>query len=218
VLRCVLHSSQWQKRSIVPFAAGSGQRLYQYVIQAEVDAGRPSRGDSLDNRTRYFESILWPHLRAAYNFARWLVRNDHDAEDIVQESFAKAFQGMDTFRGGDARVWLLAIVRNTAMNFLRRLQPGREVGWSDRVPEPVDLTPDPEHGLIQRSRRDQVRSAIDRLAPEFRETLILREIEELSYKEIASVLKVPVGTVMSRLCRARNLLVHELVGEKGVGL
>jgi RNA polymerase sigma-70 factor (ECF subfamily) len=172
----------------------------------------------LDNRTRYFELTLWPHLRVAYNFARWLVRNDQDAEDIVQESFAKAFQGMDTFRGGDARAWLLAIVRNTTMNFLRGRKTGREVGWSDQVAEPADLAPDPEHGLIQRSRRDQVRGAIDRLPPEFRETLILREIEGLSYKEIAFVLKAPIGTVMSRLCRARNLLVHELVGENGAGL
>ena len=172
----------------------------------------------MDSRTRYFELTLWPHLRAAYNFARWLVRNDHDAEDIVQESFAKAFQGMDTFRGGDARAWLLAIVRNTTMNFLRGRNPGREVGWSDRVSEPADLAPDPERVLMQHSRRDQIRAAIDRLPPEFRETLILREIEELSYKEIAFVLKAPVGTVMSRLCRARNLLVRELAEEKGAGL
>jgi len=82
----------------------------------------------------------------------------------------------------------------------------------------VDLAPDPEHSLIRQSRRDQVHDAIDRLPPEFRETLILREIEDLSYKEIASVLKVPVGTVMSRLSRARSLLVRELATEKGVGL
>ncbi|HYW48578.1 MAG TPA: sigma-70 family RNA polymerase sigma factor [Bryobacteraceae bacterium] len=172
----------------------------------------------MDQRTRDFEAVLWPHLRAAYNLARWLVRNDHDAEDVVQESFAKAFQGMDNFRGGDARVWLLAIVRNTTINFLHRRRPSQEVGWSNHVPEPVDLAPDPEHSLIRQSRRDQVHDAIDRLPPEFRETLILREIEDLSYKEIASVLKVPVGTVMSRLSRARSLLVRELATEKGVGL
>jgi RNA polymerase sigma-70 factor, ECF subfamily len=173
----------------------------------------------LDRRSEDFESVLWPNLRAAYNFARWLVRNDHDAEDIVQESFAKAYQAMDNFRGGDARVWLLAIVRNTTMNFLgRRGHAGREVGWSDGIQEPADLAPDPERELIQRSRRERVRSAIECLPPELRETLILREIEDLSYREIASVLKVPVGTVMSRLCRARNLLARELVGEKGGGL
>jgi RNA polymerase sigma factor (sigma-70 family) len=172
----------------------------------------------LDQRTRDFEALLWPHLRAAYGFARWLVRNDHVAEDIVQDSFAKAYQGLDTFRGGDARVWLLAIVRNTTMNFLRRRKAGRETGWSDRVAEPVDLAPDPEHGLIERTRGEQVRGAIDRLPAEFRETLVLREIEALSYKEIAAILKVPMGTVMSRLCRARNLLVKELAAEKGAGL
>lgn len=174
----------------------------------------------MDDRTRQFELVLWPHMRAAYNFARWLVRNDHDAEDIVQEAFAKAFHGMDSFRGGDARAWLLAIVRNATMDFLRRNKPSHEVGWSDKIPEPVDRALDPEHSVLQQSRRDQVSVAISRLPPEFRETLVLREIEELSYKEIAFVLKVPIGTVMSRLCRARNLLVGELgeaVSEKGAG-
>jgi RNA polymerase sigma-70 factor (ECF subfamily) len=161
-----------------------------------------------------FESLLWPHLRAAYNFARSLVRNDHDAEDIVQESFRKALQAMDGFRGGDARVWLLAIVRNTSMNFLRRRRPGEEIGWSDELPASIDPAPSPEHSLLQRSRRAQIHSAIGHLPSEFRETLILREFEELSYKEIAAVLKVPIGTVMSRLGRARHLLLRELAGEE----
>lgn len=160
---------------------------------------------------------MWPHLRAAYNLARWLVRNDHDAEDIVQESFGKAFQAMHQFRGGDARVWLLAIVRNMAMNFLRQRKPGREMQWGEHAPEPADTAPTAERSLIQQSRRDRIRAAIDQLPPEFRETLILREIEEMSYKEIAAVLKVPIGTVMSRLARARSLLVRELASEAGVG-
>ena len=158
--------------------------------------------------------MLWPHLRAAYNFARWLVRNDHDAEDIVQESFVKAYLALDRFRGGDSRVWLLAIVRNTAMSLLRRRRseplPGRE-----EAPEPPDHTEGIEDRMIAGERRRQVRTAIERLPGEFRETLILRELEGLSYKEIAGVLDVPVGTVMSRLARARNLLLRDLAAETG---
>ena len=160
---------------------------------------------------------MWPHLRTAYNFARWLVRNDHDAEDVVQESFTKAFQSLDTFRGGDSRKWLLAIVRNTALNSIRSRRP-IEVAWNENTREPVDAAPSPEAGLIRSSDRASVRSAIERLPDEFRETLVLREIEGLPYKEIAFVLKVPVGTVMSRLSRARKQLVQELNIEKESGL
>ena len=157
--------------------------------------------------------MLWPHLRAAYNFARWLVRNDHDAEDIVQESFVKAFLALDRFRGGDARVWLLAIVRNTAMSMLRRRRADPMPG--EEAPEPADRGEGIEHTLIAGERRQQVRTAIERLPGEFRKTLILRELEGLSYKEIAGVLDVPVGTVMSRLARARNLLIHDLTAGRG---
>ena len=169
----------------------------------------------VDTKVRYFELTVWPHVRAAHNFARWLVRNSHDAEDIVQESFLKAFKALDTFRGGDARVWMLSIVRNTAMNFLRGRKPDATVDWSVQR-EPQDRAPDPERGLLDQSRREQVRRAISQLPPEFREAIVLREIEELSYKEIASVLNIPIGTVMSRLSRARNLLLVELSASKEV--
>lgn len=157
--------------------------------------------------------MLWPHLRAAYNFARWLVRNDHDAEDIVQESFVKAFLALDRFRGGDARVWLLAIVRNSAMSLLRRRR-SEPLLHGNELPEPPDRAEGIEEALMAGERRDQVRTAIERLPAEFRETLILRELEGLSYKEIAGVLDVPVGTVMSRLARARNLLMRDLMAER----
>lgn len=170
----------------------------------------------MEDRTQYFENALWPHLRGAYNLARWLVGNRQDAEDVVQESFAKAYQAADRFRGGDARPWLLAIVRNTALTFLQRRKPKLEVEWSENLPEPADRTPGAETQLIERARRDRVRSAIARLPEEFRETLVLREIEGLAYKEIAWIMKIPVGTVMSRLSRARNLLIQELIpDEKG---
>lgn len=168
----------------------------------------------MDTRARYFELTVWPHMRSAYNLARWLVRNGDDAEDIVQDAFLKAFKALDGFRGGDARVWMLSIVRNTAMNFLRSRKQDVAIGL-DHL-EPADGSPNPEQGLLEESRREQVRRAISRLEPEFRETLVLREIEGLSYKEIAAVLDVPAGTVMSRLSRARQRLLIELAPAKEV--
>lgn len=158
---------------------------------------------------------MWPHMRSAYNLARWLVRNGDDAEDIVQEASMKAFKALDDFRGGDARVWMLSIVRNTSMNFLRSRK--RDARVDVDMVEPADRSPNPEQGLLESSRRDQVHQAIARLEPEFRETLVLREIEGLSYKEIAAVLGVPTGTVMSRLSRARQRLLIELAPAKEVG-
>jgi len=153
-------------------------------------------------------------MRSAYNLARWLVRNGEDAEDIVQEACLKAFKALDSFRGGDARVWMLSIVRNTAMNFLRGRKPDAPLDLEQL--EPADGSPDPELSLLRESRRQQVRRAISSLDPEFRDALVLREIEGLSYKEIAAVLDVPTGTVMSRLSRARQRLLHELAPAKEV--
>ena len=157
---------------------------------------------------------MWPHMRSAYNLARWLVRNGDDAEDIVQEACLKAFKALDSFRGGDARVWMLSIVRNTAMNFVRKRKPGAAVDLESL--EPADPSATPEQSLIEKSRRTLVLQAIARLEPEFRETLVLREIEGLAYKEIAAVLDVPIGTVMSRLSRARQQLLIELSPMKEV--
>ena len=169
------------------------------------------------DRTRYFDESLWPHLRAAYNVARWIVRNDHDAEDVVQESFVKAFLSLEGFRGGEPRAWLLTIVRNTALTLLRRRRADPATTWNESVPEPVDRASGPEGQLLKDARQQRVRNAIDQLPEEFRETLVLRELEGLSYKEIAAVLDVPIGTVMSRLARARGLLVRDLVVERGAG-
>lgn len=159
---------------------------------------------------------MWPHMRAAYNLARWLVRNDHDAEDIVQESFLKAYKAQESFRGSEAKTWMLAIVRNTAMDFLRRYKSSVTTALDEPGFEPQDDSPDPELILLEQSRRDRVRKAISQLEPEFREAIVLREIEGLSYKEIAAVLDIPMGTVMSRLSRARNLLLVELGGSREV--
>jgi RNA polymerase sigma factor (sigma-70 family) len=148
-------------------------------------------------------------MRSAYNLARWLLGNGHDAEDVVQEAFLKAFKALDSFRGGDARGWTLSIVRNTAMNFLRD-RKGKGAAPLDGQMDPPDRAPNAERAMLEESRRRQVWQAIARLEPEFREALILREIEGLSYKEIAAVLDVPTGTVMSRLSRARQRLLHDL--------
>jgi RNA polymerase sigma-70 factor, ECF subfamily len=186
----------------------AGHVLYVNLVYAKLEVKNGK--DAVDTKVRNFELTVWPHMRTAYNFARWLVRNDHDAEDIVQESFMKAFKALDTFRGGDARVWMLAIVRNTAMTFLRGRKPGVTVNWSIQDHDPVDRGPDPERGLLDQSRREQVRQAISQLPLEFRDVIVLREMEDLSYKEIASILSIPMGTVMSRLSRARTLLLAEL--------
>ena len=170
----------------------------------------------MDAKIRYFELTLWPHMRAAYNLARWLVRNDQDAEDIMQESFLKAYKAQESIRGGEAKTWMLSIVRNTAMDFRRRYKSAMAVPLGEQGYEPEDDSPDPERVLLEQSRREQVRHAITNLAEEFREVIVLREIEGLSYKEIASVLNIPMGTVMSRLSRARNLLLVELGGAKEV--
>ncbi len=170
----------------------------------------------MDTKVRIFELTMWPHMRAAYNLARWLVRNDHDAEDIVQESFLKAYKAQESFRGNEARTWMLSIVRNTAMDFLRRYKSSGTITLDQPGFEPEDDSPDAERVLLERSRRDQLRRAISRLEPEFREALVLREIEGLSYKQIAAVLNIPMGTVMSRLSRARNQLLVELGGSKEV--
>jgi RNA polymerase sigma factor (sigma-70 family) len=170
----------------------------------------------VDTKVRFFELTVWPHMRAAYNLARWLVRNDQDAEDIVQESFLKAFKAQESLRGSEAKTWILSIVRNTAMDFLRRLKSGSTVTLGEQGNEPEDEAPDPERLFLEQSRREQVRQAISHLAPEFREVVVLREIEGLSYKEIAFVLSIPLGTVMSRLSRARALLLVELGGSKEV--
>jgi len=165
----------------------------------------------LQDPREQFERALGPHLRTAYNLARWLVGNHHDAEDVAQESLIKAFRAVDRVRVEDARAWLLAIVRNTALNHIQRHRPKAEVEWSENVPEPVDRNAGPESTMLLDERRDRVRSAIARLPLELRETLVLREIEGLPYKQIAWVLRIPIGTVMSRLSRARAVLMQELI-------
>jgi len=148
--------------------------------------------------------ILHSHLDSAYNLARWLVRNGEDAEDVVQEAYLRAFQYSDGFRGGDARAWLLTIVRNAAYTWLRKTRAFEPVTQFDEqmATSGVEM-PDPEQQLLQKADGRLVEQAMSQLPVRFREILILRELEGYSYKQIADVMGLPMGTVMSTLSRAR---------------
>jgi RNA polymerase sigma-70 factor (ECF subfamily) len=161
-----------------------------------------------------FETVVLPHLDAAHNLARWLMRDAEAAQDIVQEAMVRALTYFPSFRGANARGWLLQIVRNTAYNSMK-LNRGIHMipittddDEDDRMPELTSGDDDPETSLMRARDRGQVRQLIGALPVELRETLVLRELEELSYKEIADVTRTPIGTVMSRLWRARRLLVQ----------
>ena len=148
-----------------------------------------------------------PHLDAAYNLARWLAGNDHDAEDIAQEACMRAFRFGGGFRGGNSRAWLLAIVRNTAYSWLKKNRPKATVSIED---EDLAEIEDPSVPAFEKADASVLRAALEELPLEFREALVLRHLEGLSYKEIADVADVPVGTVMSRLARARRQLQNYL--------
>jgi RNA polymerase sigma-70 factor (ECF subfamily) len=163
------------------------------------------------DRTRRFEAAALPHLDAAYNLARWLLRDDHGAQDAVQEAYLRAFRFFDGFNGDDARPWLLRIVRNTCFDMLGDKTHNHLEFDEERDGEALDGGPDvssndPQRLLERKLDRAQVNAAIATLPPLFREVLILRELEQLSYDEIAQVTNIPAGTVMSRLSRARALL------------
>jgi RNA polymerase sigma factor (sigma-70 family) len=171
-----------------------------------------------------FEDLFLPHLSAAYSLARFIARDPAAADDIVQESFLRAFRAFGKYRGGDAKSWLLSIVRNCSFDWSRSAR--RAAGTNQEAGEPMadalgrwipnpdelgDVTQDsPETAVLRQSEIDEVRAMIRRLPEPFRETLILRELEELSYKQIAEITGAPIGTVMSRLARARQMLTEEM--------
>ena len=154
---------------------------------------------------------MLPHLDAAYNLARWLAGNDHDAQDVAQEASLRAFRFFGKFRGENARAWLLTIVRNTFYTWLRQNRPPQiTVAVDDETLVVDDALGNAETVNPQFADADAVRRAIAELPVEFREIVILREMEGFSYKEIAELAEVPIGTVMSRLARARKLLQKSL--------
>lgn len=156
---------------------------------------------------RRFEESVLPHLDAAFNYARWLTRNDAEAEDVVQDACVRAMRFLPSLRGGDARAWLFAIVRNTWYSRVSRHAGATETTLDNARDERPDEALDPEERLVQQHTVARVRAALEELPPDFREVIVLREIEGLSYKEIAAVASVPIGTVMSRLARARERLL-----------
>jgi len=170
------------------------------------------------SRARRFEQIFTPHLDAAYHFARWLTRDERNAEDVVQEACLRAFKSLDGFQGDTARAWLLAIVRNTYYTWFRRNKAAdASVPLDDDTLAAGDASATLESPvgsidrvLQQRDARRLVNAALERLPEEFREVIVLRELEDLSYKEIAAIASIPIGTVMSRLARARKLMLQHL--------
>ncbi len=158
-------------------------------------------------KLRRFEEQISPHLGPAYNLAKWLTRNHEDAEDVVQEAFLRAFSGLDNLRSEDAKAWLLTIVRNTSLTWMKRNRNAAAmVAFEEQVEDPREQSPDPEEMLLISFDREEVRRALEQLPTEFREAIVLRELEGLSYKEIAATVGVPLGTVMSRLSRGRDWL------------
>ena len=180
--------------------------------------GKPLRTDD-SSRAKKFERIFTPHLDAAYDYARWLTRDARNAEDVVQEACLRAFKFLDSFNGDSARAWLLAIVRNTYYTWYKRRQAeGVSVPYDEETmlangADPSDLESGVgsiEQLLEQKDAKRLVNEALATLAEEFREVIVLRELEDLPYKEIAAIAGIPIGTVMSRLSRARKLLLQHL--------
>jgi RNA polymerase sigma-70 factor (ECF subfamily) len=167
-----------------------------------------------------FDQLVLPHLDAAYNLARWLTRDTHDAEDVVQDACVRALKYVGSLQGTDARAWFLTIVRNAFYDWLGRNRPPEVVHDENvTVDTAVDsATAGPEQTAVRNAELQVLSDAVAALPLQYREVLILRELEELSYKEIARVVEIPVGTVMSRLARARGLLqrsplLHAIAGQ-----
>jgi len=160
-----------------------------------------------------FEQAVLPHLDAAYNLARWLMRNEHDAQDVVQETYLRAFRFFPGFRGGDARAWLLKIVRNTCYTWLDENRPLQNAAeFDENLFFGDSCAPNPEEVVLKNACNTLVRAALEKLPLNFREVLILRELEGMSYREIAGITGMPPGTVMSSLSRARGRLRQVLTG------
>ncbi len=176
----------------------------------ELGAKQASPGSA--HRLERFNRIVLPHLDAAYNYARWLTRNGQDAEDVAHEAMLRALQFFDSFNREQVRPWLLAIVRNTFYTWLKKNRPLELAESLNDDSIPASLQDDPSHAAILNADRRVLSDAIERLPREYREAVILREMEEMSYQEIAAALEIPVGTVMSRLARARRKLTEAIAG------
>ncbi|MFM0553730.1 RNA polymerase sigma factor [Paraburkholderia sediminicola] len=190
------------------------------MVQTDSEPVR-AHGESEAARSRRFQQVALPHLDAAYNLARWLCGNASDADDVVQEAFMRAFRFFDTFRGDSARPWLLAIVRRTWYTEWRRRASSHETVEFDDTMDDASFDgwsvggADPQALLIRDEDTKLVHEALAQLPVEYREVLMLRELEEMGYREIAAVADVPIGTVMSRLARGRRKLAALLMEKQG---
>jgi RNA polymerase sigma factor (sigma-70 family) len=178
-----------------------------------------------DDQAR-FRAVVLPHLADAYGLARWLTGNSTDAEDVVQEACLRAFRGIGGFAGGNARAWLLTITRHAAYTWLSKNRSSAVVVVEDLEEAerkvlgrglPMEGSETPEAALIAKTDTSRLEAAITQLPVPFRETLVLRDVQGLDYREIAQVTKLPIGTVMSRLARARRRLVAEIGADKPAG-
>ena len=166
---------------------------------------------------RPFEEAVLPHLDAAFNYARWLTKSDADAEDVVQDAAVRALRYFSSLRNGDARAWLLTIVRNTWYGRFSTAGRAEREAFDDMKDTRPGEQLDPEALVIQQQAVERVHRAIEELPVDFREVIVLRELEGLSYKEIAAVIEAPIGTVMSRLARGRERLLAVLQPESALG-
>ena len=159
-----------------------------------------------------FEQTVLPHLDAAYNLARWLTRDDANAQDLVQEACLRALRFFDGFHGTNGRAWLLTIVRNTCYTWLKehRKHEVANTSFDEEMHSVESSEENPEGLLLRKASKDAIQRALEELPVEFREVMVLRELEGLSYKEIAGIAEIPIGTVMSRLARARKRLQESL--------
>ncbi len=162
------------------------------------------------------EQATLPHLDAAFNLARWLTRDDHAAEDVVQEAYLRAARYFSSFRGGDGRVWLLGIVRRVAFDWLAKERAQVSVAFHDELHAAATESSNPAIEFLRKCDAELIRTSLEELPPQLREALVLRELEGLTYHEIAAVAEVPIGTVMSRISRGRQQL-ERLLTASGEG-
>jgi RNA polymerase sigma factor (sigma-70 family) len=173
------------------------------------------QGAAQEHELASFEAMMLPHMDAAHNLARWLLRNEQDAQDVVQEAYLRAFKSFGGFHGSNGRAWLLTIVRNTSYTLLKKNQAADFTTFDEEIHVAGDESASPASILEHGEDANLIREAMDALPAEFREILALRHQEGLSYKEIAEIAQIPPGTVMSRLARARAKLKEYLAAHIG---
>jgi RNA polymerase sigma factor (sigma-70 family) len=190
------------------------RRSYKKWSKRSPNEETPLSTDPLFNPSQHarFEQVVLPHLDSAYNLARWLTGNDHDAQDVVQDAYLRAVKFFASFRGGDARPWLITIVRRTCYDWLAHNRAHQALTvFDEELHSDQGDSLDPAQLALRQEDQEMLRQALAELPVEFREVLVLRELEGLSYKEIAAITNLPSGTIMSRLSRARERLRHALI-------